>query len=362
MSDLSDFYWYKGNLDWLARRTIFLTKHGSQAYGTNLPTSDLDLKGIAIAPRAYYLGFLQHFEQAEVREPLDVVIYDIRKFFKLASDCNPNIIEMLFTDQSDWILPFNSTGRQLYSLPSDSFDDRWFTIWKNRDLFLSRKAQYTFSGYAIAQLKRIKTHRAWLLDPPKKQPERSDFGLKNGEGTIGKEQLGVIEAEIRKRTDTLAGKGMTKDVLEEIDENVVLAATTDLNLGINLVPLILAERRYAAASRHWASYQKWKAERNPARAELEAKHGYDTKHAMHLVRLLRMAHEILLSGKVLVKRPDAAELLDIRMGRWSYDDLMNWTTSTEGALDRAAKDSPLPKEPDRKQLDDLLVEAVGSAL
>jgi uncharacterized protein len=354
MTNLSDFSWYTGNLDWLARRTIFLTKHGSQAYGTALPTSDIDLKGIAIAPRAYYLGFLQHFEQAEVREPLDAVIYDIRKFFKLAADCNPNIIEMLFTDFEDWIHPDYSKFGFANTL--------WVQIWTERHLFLSRRAQYTFSGYAIAQLKRIKTHRAWLLDPPKKQPERSDFGLKNGEGTIGKEQLGVIEAEIRKRTDTLAGKGVTKDILEQVDENVVLSAAADLNLDINLVPLILAERRYAAASRHWASYQKWKTERNPARAELEAKHGYDTKHAMHLVRLLRMAHEILGSGKVLVKRPDAAELLDIRMGQWTFDDLMNWTVATEAGLVEVAQNSPLPKEPDRNKLDAILVEVVGAAL
>jgi uncharacterized protein len=355
MTNLSDFSWYTGNLDWLARRTIFLTKHGSQAYGTALPTSDIDLKGIAIAPRAYYLGFLQHFEQAEVRTPLDVVIYDIRKFFKLAADCNPNIIEMLFTDEADWIVSsrFDSTV-----FPPNL----WRTVHDQRDLFLSRRAQHTFSGYAIAQLKRIKTHRAWLLDPPKKQPERSDFGLKNGEGTIGKEQLGVIEAEIRKRTDTLAGKGVTKDILEQVDDNVVLSAAADLNLDINLVPLILAERRYAAASRHWASYQKWKTERNPARAELEAKHGYDTKHAMHLVRLLRMAHEILGSGKVLVKRPDAAELLDIRMGQWTFDDLMNWTVATEAGLVEVAQNSPLPKEPDRNKLDAILVEVVGAAL
>ncbi|AEZ66297.1 hypothetical protein phiTE_131 [Pectobacterium phage phiTE] len=36
--------------------------------------------------------------------------------------------------------------------------------------------------------------------------------------------------------------------------------------------------------------------RNAARHELEEKFGYDTKHAMHLVRLLRMSQEILETG------------------------------------------------------------------
>jgi hypothetical protein len=51
-----DWTTYKGNLKWLPARTIYLTRHGSHAYGTSLPTSDLDIRGIAIAPIHYYLG------------------------------------------------------------------------------------------------------------------------------------------------------------------------------------------------------------------------------------------------------------------------------------------------------------------
>lgn len=352
-TSLADFSWYRGNLDWLKVRTIFLTKHGSHAYGTNLPTSDIDIKGIAIAPREYYLGFLKTFEQAEVREPIDAVIYEIRKFFDLAAKCNPNIIEVLFTNESDWIL-----GDKWIS--DNYWTGAWDKIYENRDFFLSQKAQHTFSGYAFSQLNRIKTHRAWLLNPPKKQPERSDFDLKDGESTLGKEQLGIIEAKIRKLENAAGGQGVTKD---RLDVHLVVNALESLNIGTNLLPIILAERRYAAACRNWSSYQKWKAERNPARAELEAKFGYDTKHAMHLVRLLRMAGEILGSGRVVVKRvDDAAELIRVRMGDWSYDQLMEYALKTEARLEVLAKDSPLPREPDRVTLDKLLVEVITSAL
>lgn len=361
--NLADFSWYTGNLEWLRERTIFLTKHGSHAYGTNLPTSDLDLKGIAISPRAYYLGFLHNFEQAEAKATFndgnptpDVVVYDIRKFFKLASACNPNIIEMLYTDQEDWVRPEPRMGLQ----ERWSNQNPWPRIVGYRDLFLSRQAQHTFSGYAFAQLKRIKSHRAWLLDPPKRQPERSDFGLRDGEGTLGKEQLGAIEAKIRKLTDKFGGDGFSKDKVEALEEGIVGASLESLDIDTNLIPLILAERRYAGAMRNWAAYQTWKAERNPARAELEAKYGYDTKHAMHLVRLLNMATEILGSGKVIVKRPDAALLLDVRNGRWSYDELLAYAEKTEKHLAVLAKDSPLPKEPDRAALDRLLVEVVAA--
>lgn len=85
--------------------TIYKCKHGSQAYGTNTSESDLDVKGIAIAPLDYYLGFAKRFEQSEEcvskGGAQDRVIYDIQKFFKLAADCNPNIIEVLFCDEED---------------------------------------------------------------------------------------------------------------------------------------------------------------------------------------------------------------------------------------------------------------------
>lgn len=345
MSDLADFDWYTGNLSWLKNRTIFLTKHGSTAYGTNLPTSDLDIKGVAVAPREYYLGFLHSFEQAESRGAMDSVVYDIRKFFKLAADCNPNIIELLFVDQSDWIL---ATGY-------------WDDIYRHRDLFLSQKVQHTFSGYAVAQLKRINTHRSYLLNPPKKKPERADYGLKN-EPTLGKDQLGIISSQVRRLEDAVAGEGKNKAEVAEMEDDLVFQAVDKLNLTRDLIPIILAERRYGNACRNWDSYQKWQDERNPMRAELEAKFGYDTKHAMHLVRLLRMAIEILQDGKVLVKRPDAEELLAIRNGAWSYQQLIDFSNSAQFDIEVVVASSPLPKAPNRKRLDEILIRTIWMGL
>src|SRR5271170_2373841 len=93
---LMAFDWsiYTGNLTWLPERTIYMTVHGSRAYGTNLPTSDTDIRGVCIAPKEFYLGFLSDFEQAVQEPPLDdLTVYDIRKFLSLAVESNPNVIE-----------------------------------------------------------------------------------------------------------------------------------------------------------------------------------------------------------------------------------------------------------------------------
>jgi predicted nucleotidyltransferase len=349
------FEWYRGNLDWLQGRTIFLTVHGSQCYGTATPESDIDVKGVAVAPRSYYLGNVKSFEVADSQKApgdIDYAIYDLKAFFVLASKCNPNIIEILFTDPSDWIIPGGER----------SFSPIWERVWEHRREFVTKQARHSFSGYAFDQLRRIRTHRGFLLNPPKAAPARADYGLPEGQPTLGKEQLGIIEARIRKIGDELGGKGYTKDKLEALDPELVDQVVSENNIARELIPVIIAERRFANACKTWTQYQNHKKTRNAKRAELEAKFGYDTKHAMHLVRLLRMAREILTTGEVRVRRPDAEELLAIRGGAWSYDRLVEWAEAEEAALPALAEHSMLPWGPNREKLDDLLVDILADTV
>jgi hypothetical protein len=312
---------YKGNLDWLPVNTIYLTLHGSQAYGLATDTSDYDYKGIAIPTREYFLGFLKRFEQAESKTP-DCAIYDIRKFFQLAADCNPNIIEVLYTDESD-IAQIKEDGRRLRDI---------------RQMFLSRKAKHTFSGYAIAQLKRIRTHRKWLLHPIEIKPERKDFGLPDT-SLLSADLMGAVEAVVNK---------------SEATENVGMA-----EFGSNVMEVYQKERTYHNALREWQQYQNWKTTRNPQRAELERKYSIDTKHAMHLVRLLKMCREILERGEVIVKRPDRDELLAIRNGAWSYDKIVGWAEDQDAEMNELMATSLLPHACDRVALDKICVDIVS---
>ncbi len=81
--------------DWIEKRTIFKCISGSIGYGISTSLSDEDIRGICIAPREFYYG-LHKFEQQEYKEP-DTVIYSINKFVQLARDCNPNVLELLFS-------------------------------------------------------------------------------------------------------------------------------------------------------------------------------------------------------------------------------------------------------------------------
>lgn len=298
-------------------RTIFITAAGSHLYGTNIATSDYDYKGVAIATKDYYFGYLKKFEQLERKvqngHPHDLTITALWKFVNLAADCNPNVVELLYADESK-IVHMDRFGEELVNI---------------RDRFITKKARHTFSGYAHGQLKRIKSHRSWLLNPPKEKPTRQQFGLSET-SKVSKSELGAFDA--------LMNEGKQVEMTEEI------------------LTLFLREKQYAAAKGNWDKYQKWKQERNEARAELEAKFGYDTKHAMHLVRLMRMCKEILSTGKVIVCRPDAEELLSIRYGAWEYDRLIEQAEKLDEECGLLYETSMLKYEPDRVWLDEWLVD------
>jgi uncharacterized protein len=226
----------KSNPEWVWDRTVYLTTHGSRAYGTDTPTSDVDMRGFAIPPKKFFYGYHSKFEQYEFQAAdLDIVVYDIRKFFKLAADCNPNIIEILFTDPSDHI--------QVYAIGK--------LVLENRDLFLSSKAFYTFGGYAFQQLQKIKA--------------------------------------------------------------------------------------------------------------AQAKDGYfNCKDAMHLVRLMRVGKELLETGKVNVKRKDKDELLSIRNGAWTFDEVISWADKANNELLTLAATTSLPKTVDHGKIEELLVGVVDA--
>ena len=80
---------------------------------------------------------------------------------KLCADSNPNIIELLFVPEQNII--FNS--------------DVWQKILEHKHLFLSRKAKWKFSGYAMSQLRAIQRRRKWFIDHPKEKPTRKMYGL-----------------------------------------------------------------------------------------------------------------------------------------------------------------------------------------
>jgi uncharacterized protein len=357
-------------------RTIFLVLAGSHAYGFATPESDHDYRGIVIPPLDSYIGLQskfeqcvdtdkskaasQHFPAGVLEADADVQVMELTKLVRLACQNNPSILEILFTDEQHWIIKKDVMNKLL----------------EHRDKLLSKACKARFCGYALSQLKRIKRHKKWLDNPPDHQPTREEFGLPD-RSLLSQDQMGAAEALIQKEIDEFMvdqthlpedvkielDQGMGRMMravwqtiypgldypvgdgksFESTDEALFWGAARDQEFSDNFLEALNREKKYRAAKREWDSYQRWLVQRNPKRAEIEKKFGFDLKHATHLVRLLKMAREILEKKQVNVLRPDAEELLAIRNGAWSYEQIVEFAEREDEALNEVAKKCDLPK-------------------
>lgn len=82
------------------------------------------------------------------------------------------------------------------------------------------------------------------------------------------------------------------------------------------------------------------------RMDLVELYGYDTKAFMHTVRLYEMAIEILLTGDMKAKRPNADFLIQLRRGYYSLKEALAYIEKLEEKLKRAYEESTLPESPD----------------
>ncbi len=245
---------------WLPANVQYETIMGSVAYGVSSDTSDVDVYGWAVPPkddvfphlRGEVAGFgkqhkrFEQFQEHHVKDAdalaghgrvYDLTVFGVVKFFQLAMENNPNVLDSLFTPAT-CVLHSTRAGN---------------LVRENRRLFLHKGAWPKFKGYAYSQLHKI----------------------------AGKEPTGK-------------------------------------------------------------------------RAAVVAAHGYDTKFAYHVVRLLGEVEQILLEGDIDLQR-DNERLKAIRRGEWSEDRLRKWAADKEADLERAYAASQLPAVPDEAGLKALLL-------
>jgi hypothetical protein len=98
------------------------------------------------------------------------------------------------------------------------------------------------------------------------------------------------------------------------------------------------------------------------RPALEAAHGYDTKYAMHMLRLGVQGVELLRTGRITlpIPEPERGYLRDVRQGRVQLQDVITRTGELERELKDLRDTSPWPEVPDAKAADAFLVSTYGA--
>lgn len=91
------------------------------------------------------------------------------------------------------------------------------------------------------------------------------------------------------------------------------------------------------------------------RKALVEQFGYDVKNAAHLIRLMRMAIECLDTRTLTIRRPDAAELITIKRGGWTKEQVFEEAGRLFAQAECSLAGSSLPEKPDFDLLNKIMV-------
>ena len=182
-------------------------------------------------------------------------------------------------------------------------------------------------------------HTAW--DRPGGLANRSGAG-----------DLDVIVYSARKWARlALSGNPTVLLLLFVPDEEVVFRneAGAELTTHADRFVSRLAADRFLGYLRSQRSAMTGESAAHTNRPELVAAHGYDTKFAMHALRLGVQGRELLTTGRITlpVPEPDLAFLRAIRRGEVALPDVLDAVDAAEADLVRLGAADHVPEQPDR---------------
>lgn len=306
-------------------RIIFLTLGGSYSYGTNVETSDVDVRGCALNSPSDLLG-LTSFEQV-VNTQTDTTVYSFNKLVALLLNCNPNTIEMLGCKPEHYFY-LTDIGKEMID---------------NRKLFISKRAVQSFGGYATQQLRRLEN----AVARDKLSQTRREEHIRNSmEGAVRSFKDRYTSFD-KGSVQLYTAESQREDLDREIFANIRLEGypAREFNSMMNDLHNVLAD------------YEKLN-HRNKKKDD-----NHLNKHAMHLIRLYLMCLDILEKGDIITYREaDHDLLMGIRHGKYQQEDgtyrqeFFDMVSEFEKKLAYAKENTSLPEHPDMKKVEEFVMD------
>ncbi|MDC8002912.1 nucleotidyltransferase domain-containing protein [Aureisphaera galaxeae] len=332
-----------------SKAIIFECVSGSRAYGLATATSDTDVRGVFILPKEQYYS-MDYVGQIN-NETNDIVYYELKKFMELLAKNNPNIMEML-------------------NVPEDCvrYKHPLFDKLKS-EFFLSQLCKDTFANYAFTQIKKARGLNKKIMNPVEKERksvldfcyvrvEKDSFPLTTflKDRAWNAKDLGLARITHMKDCFNLfhysdhGYQGVARDGANDV-------CLSSIPKGEKPVALLYFNKDgYSSYCKKYKEYWTWVAKRNEERYKnnVANEKNYDAKNMMHTFRLLHMAKEIGLEGKIHVRRPDRNFLLKIKNAEFEYDDLVARAEGLKDALESIYENSGLKTAPNREEVNALL--------
>lgn len=308
----------------LGSNIILLGLGGSHAYGTNTESSDLDIRGVALNSKADILTN-QNFDQV-TNEATDTTIYSFNKILSLLINVNPNTCELLGLKPEHYLY-IHPIGQELLD---------------NKKLFLSKKAVYSFGGYATQQFRRLDNKSARVLGQEQREQHILN-SINNAAYTFPGKYFSYPDESIKLYID--------KSPREEYDSEIFM--------DINLKGYPLRDYKSMWSEMHSIVKDYAKIGKRNSHA---IEHGKLGKHMMHLVRLYLMCIDILEKHEIITYREaDLPLLMDIRNGKYldsnsqPIPEFFEMVDDFEKKLEYAKNNTTLPDSPDYKKINEFMM-------
>jgi hypothetical protein len=264
---------------------------------------------------------------------------------------NPNILEMLFAPMSSII----------YKHPLME------SIEPNK--IISKLCKNTFGKFAYSQIKKARGLNKKIVNPIiKDRKSVLDFCYINyKQGAIPllkflelkdwkQENCGLINIPHMRdvfglyysETENFSG------IIRNENSNDVCVSS--IPKGLEQLALLYFNRDgYSTHCKEHKEYWDWVDKRNQERYQDTQSHGknYDAKNMMHVFRLLEMACEIGREQKINVKRPNREFLLEIKSGKFEYDDLLKMAENLQLELEQSFENTTLLDTPNIQYINEI---------
>lgn len=315
----------------LGRNIIFLTLGGSYSYGTNIETSDVDVRGCALNSPSDLIG-LTNFEQV-VHTETDTTIYSFNKLVSLLLNCNPNTIEMLGCKPEHYFL-MTDIGQSMID---------------NRKLFLSKRAAHSFGGYATQQLRRLENALARDRLSQTRKEEHILNSMKNAVKAFESRYTTFENGSIILYTADSPREDLDREIFADIhiDKYPVREFNSIMNDLTNVI----------------GTYEKLN-HRNHKKDD-----NHLNKHAMHLIRLYLICLDILEHEDIVTYRGQDRDLLmSIRTGAYQNEDgtyrqeFFDMVSEYEKRLSYAKENTNLPDHPNIRLVEEFVMDVNGRSL